>query len=332
MIPAMATFRRAGAVLFAGIAALLLVLSSPARPRAAAVESDLDAFMRQVLTRRDDNWKKLQQYVLDERETIDLRGPGHLPLWGERRDYAWYIRDGFFVRSPVRVNGVVIAEAERRKYEDNFLRREQARDRRAQRGANQADRPEPQPDQPPADLESLIRQTREPQFISSAYFLRFRFDEGRYALVGRETLDGRELLRVEYYPLNLFSEQARQERRGGRGRGRAAAADDEQVFTMMNKASRVTLWVDQPAHQIVKYTFENVTPNFIPSNFLTSLTAANATMTMAQPFPDVWLPNGIEIGITLTLAIGDVNLHYKQDYTNYRQADAKARLVPADAR
>ena len=140
------------------------------------------------------------------------------------------------------------------------------------------------------------------------------------------------MLRIEYYPLNLFSEQARQERRGGRGRGRDGRADDEQVFAMMNKASRVTLWVDQAAHQIVKYTFENVTPNFIPSNFLASLTAANATMTMGQPFPDVWLPNGIEIGITLTFAIGDVDLRYKQDYTNYRQADAKARLVPADAR
>src|SRR6266540_4595885 len=70
---------------------------------AAAPQTDLDAFMRQVVARRDDNWKKLQQYVLDERETIHLQGPGRVPLWGERRDYTWYIRDGFFVRSPVSV-------------------------------------------------------------------------------------------------------------------------------------------------------------------------------------------------------------------------------------
>ena len=80
-------------------------------------QTDLDAFMRQVLVRRDDNWKKLQQYVLDEHETIDVRGPSRLPLWGERRDYTWYIRDGFFVRSPVKVNGVTIAEGERRTFE-----------------------------------------------------------------------------------------------------------------------------------------------------------------------------------------------------------------------
>src|SRR4029434_11000166 len=59
-------------------------------------QTDLDAFMRQVLVRRDDNWKKLQQYVLDEHETIDVRGPSRLPLWGERREYTCYIRDGFF--------------------------------------------------------------------------------------------------------------------------------------------------------------------------------------------------------------------------------------------
>src|SRR5687767_10629602 len=77
-----------------------------AAPRA---QTDLDAFMRQVLAKRDDNWKKLQQYILDEHESIDLRGPARLPMWGDRRDYTWYIRDGFFIRSPVKANGVVVS-------------------------------------------------------------------------------------------------------------------------------------------------------------------------------------------------------------------------------
>ena len=42
--------------------------------------------MQQVLAHRDDNWKKLQQYVLDEREEIQLTGASHRPLWGERKD------------------------------------------------------------------------------------------------------------------------------------------------------------------------------------------------------------------------------------------------------
>ena len=99
--------------------------------RSLRAETDLDAFMRQVLARRDDNWKKLQQYILDEREQVELRGPNLQPLWGERREYTWYIRDGFFVRSPVKFNGVEIGDAERRKYEEEFLRRMRERDRRA---------------------------------------------------------------------------------------------------------------------------------------------------------------------------------------------------------
>src|SRR4051812_9256342 len=109
-----------------------------------AARTDLDTFMREVLAHRDDNWKKLRQYVLDEHEQIDLRGPGRVPLWGERRDYTWYIRDGFFVRSPLKFNGVAIGERDRRTYEESYLKRMKARDKRcghatASAGADGAD-------------------------------------------------------------------------------------------------------------------------------------------------------------------------------------------------
>ena len=94
-----------------------LGLLTMAVPRGATLQvpaqNDLDAFMQQVLARRDDNWKKLQQYVLDEHEQIEVRGPAHISLWGEQRDFTWYIRDGYFVRSPLKVNGVSISEADR---------------------------------------------------------------------------------------------------------------------------------------------------------------------------------------------------------------------------
>src|SRR5262249_27574139 len=95
--------------------------------------------MREVVVKRDDNWKKLQQYILDEREVIELRGTNRLPIWGERREYTWFIRDGFFVRSPVKFNGAAIAESERRKAEDEYLARQKRRDRRG--GAVSADAP-----------------------------------------------------------------------------------------------------------------------------------------------------------------------------------------------
>src|SRR5437764_2219228 len=77
---------------------------------AAPAENDLDAFMRQVVARRDDNWKKLQQYIFDENESLDMRGTNRTPIWGERRTYTWFIKDGFFVRSPVKVNGATVGE------------------------------------------------------------------------------------------------------------------------------------------------------------------------------------------------------------------------------
>ncbi len=83
--------------------------------------------MRQVLASRDENWKKLQQYILEESERIDVHGPSQMPIGGERREHTWFIRDGFFVRSPVSVNGVTISEAERRTAEDDYLRHAKAR-------------------------------------------------------------------------------------------------------------------------------------------------------------------------------------------------------------
>ena len=91
--------------------------------------------MEKVLARRDDNWKKLQQYVLEEKEGFDLTGPGRFPLWGMRREYSWFIRDGIFVRSPISADGVKLSDADRRKAEDQWLRRQKNREEREKRNA-----------------------------------------------------------------------------------------------------------------------------------------------------------------------------------------------------
>jgi hypothetical protein len=285
-------------------------------PSDTTTQSDLDAFMRDVLARRDENWKKLQQYVLDERETIDMRGPARTPVWGERREYTWFIRDGFFVRSPIRVNGVAVAESDRRRYETDFLAREQRRERR-RTGADPA---------PAAnDVEGLLRQTRQPQFISSAYFLRFRFDEGNYALVGREPLDGREMLKIEYYPTNLFRGTDR--RRTGREQSLEDKAYDAEFRRLMNKTALVTLWIEPAAHQIVKYTFDNIALDFLPAQWLLHIDDLHASMTMSQPFPDVWLPNTLDFQAALTVAVGQFDVSYAIQYHDYRRADVTTKVT-----
>jgi hypothetical protein len=60
-----------------------------------------------------------------------MRGAQRVPIWGERREDTWFIRDGFFVRSPTKFNGVTIGEAERQKFEaDTSSRRRNATRRR----------------------------------------------------------------------------------------------------------------------------------------------------------------------------------------------------------
>jgi len=305
-------------------------------------QTDLDAFMKQVLAERDENWKKLQQYVLDEREAFDVRGPGRVPIWGERREYTWYIRDGFFVRSPLKVNGVEIGDAERRAFEATYLKRQQEREKRRARaaaglapaaanevgltndGAAITLEGDPDAQRDAVNVDGLLKQTRQPQFISSAYFLRFKFEEGKYALVGRETFDGREVLRIEYYPAKLFGgTDRRRNREGASDRDRAY---DAAFMRMMNKVALVTLWVEPKAHQIVKYTFNNVGFDFLPVPWLVHIDDFRATMTMGQPFPDVWLPRDLEMTVGATLAIGPLDLRYELAYHDYRRPDVTSTI------
>ncbi|MGB7218427.1 MAG: hypothetical protein WBD07_06425 [Vicinamibacterales bacterium] len=315
------------------IVALLVVATAPRVAPTVAAQTDLDAFMQQVLARRDENWKKLQQYVLDEREVIALTGPARWSLWNERREYTWFVRDGFFVRSPIKANGATVSEADRRKYEDEYLKRQKEIEQRRGRGTGRPGavspaQPSPTDADAPTGTDAILRQARQPEFISSAYFLRFRFEEGKYALAGKEMLDGREVLRVEYYPANLFRGDTRRQGLGDRSaRGDQVEA---QMRRMMNKVALVTLWVEPSAHQIVKYTFNNVAFDFLPVQWLARVTDVHASMTMGQPFPDVWLPRNVELAASVSLAIGDLDLRYAIDYSDYRRPDVGVRFaVPA---
>jgi hypothetical protein len=300
---------------------VLLVLGAAAAgvPATLTAQSDLDAFMAKVLARRDDNWKKLQQYVLEEKEAFDLTGPGGFPLFGMRRDYSWFIRDGIFVRSPVRANGVALSEEDRRKAEAEWLRRQQRREAREKRkepvepaghGAPAA----------PANMEDVLRQGLEPQFVSSAYFLKFRFEEGQYALAGREKVGDIQALKIEYYPrAGLFKE--------GRSRPNREVRDREaEIESKMNKSSMVTLWIDPATYQILQYTFDDLDWDFFRGRSLVRVGDVQATMRMGQAFPNIWLPARIEMRFEMMLAVGAVDAAYQVEYLNYKEAAVTYRI------
>jgi hypothetical protein len=321
---------------------LLAVLSSAsllAAPRlpVTVTQGSLDAFMKRVLEARDENWKKLQQYILDERMQISVRGPSGLPIWGERREFTWFIREGYFIRSPLTVNGVKIGEEDRRKAEDGYLKRARARDKRAEdadRRKGGGIQGEPQPEtEKPAGLDAFLAQAQQPAFIENAYFMEFKFDQGRYALAGREPYEGsREVLKIEYYPEQLFRDDepdpAQQKRDAAKGKEKPNPERDYGLAMqrMMNKVSLVTIWVEPTTYQIVRYTFDNVNMDFLPGAWIFRVDDLKATMNMSQPFKDVWLPKDIEFYFSAMLALGSFNVRYHIDYHDYREATTAARI------
>src|SRR5688572_9499174 len=102
---------------------IISFLTPPASVNAAqAPANELDNFMAKVLARRKVNQEALKDYVLNDVEQFDAIGPGEVALFRGKREYIWYVRDGVHVRSPVRFNGVTIGPAERKEYEDKWLK------------------------------------------------------------------------------------------------------------------------------------------------------------------------------------------------------------------
>jgi hypothetical protein len=314
-------------------AATALAAGSPGAfaqaPPSASPSTDLDRFMVEALVRRDIDRKTLSDYVLDEVESIEVLGPGRTPLARLRRDYTWFVRDGFHIRSPLKADGVPITESERRAYEDRWQRSEESRrtfrtkreEKRAAEGRG-----------PAVSVPSI----HEPRFVSESYFLDFKFEPGNYYLAGRESIDGKDVLRIDYLPTRMFDDDGKdakdttkdtkeaKERKARESKERDLEQDIERK---MNKSSQVTLWVDPASHQIVKYTFDNVWLDFLPGAWLVRVDDLRASMEMGQPFPGVWLPRGMMIHAGVTFALGPVEVTYKREFSNYRRADVMTKVT-----
>ena len=297
--------------------------------------TDLDTFMQRVLLRRDENWRRLHDYILSETEAFSIEGPGKLPLNGFRREYEWYVRDGYLIRSPVRFDGVATPEKDRRAYEEEWLRREQSREKRARARADANSKasaalpPEVSTDVP--SLEALAGQRNEPRFVSEAYFLRFKFEPGNYYLAGRERYEGRDVLRIEYYPTGLFGDQTHLHRPtkpepGKPAKPRVGSVDEQALEQKLNKVALITLWVDPSEYQIVKYTFDNTEFDFLPGRWLVRVGDITASMTMARVLDGVWLPSRIAMNVALSVATGSYTGRYDRTFHDYKKAEVGARI------
>ena len=364
-----------------GIAAALALVSAgwlvqaagpaPGRQaKPAGALTDLDAFMARVLERRNENWKTLHDYILSERETFQILGPAGVPLAGQRREYQWFIRDGYLVRSPVKANGAALGDADRQKYEAEWLKKEKDREQRARERAAAKERDAAGAEAGKAgraaavEVEQELRAIEigsdrevaalvgtEPRFISEAYFMKFPFEPGNYYLAGRETLDGRPVIKVEYYPSRLFSDDEDREKKevsvsaGGEVKVQPAGATqagkdapkrpakrdrgdevEDEIETALNKVTMVTMWIDPQEYQIVRFAFDNADWGFLPGRAIVRVDQAKATMTMGRYFDNVWLPKEIAFNFGATFAAGSYTFRYGREFYDYRKGEVSAKI------
>jgi hypothetical protein len=363
--------RRRAAAFLALASASWIVQSAGAAPAAqgrSAPQTDLDAFMARVLERRNENWRTLHDYILSERETFRILGPAGIPLAGQRREFQWFIRDGYLVRSPVRANGAALGDADRQKYEADWLKKEKEREQRAKekaaakdksgagardasRAAETAVEQELRAIEIGSDKEVAALVGTEPRFISEAYFMKFPFEPGNYYLAGRETLDGRPVVKVEYYPTRLFSDdpdrekkevsisaagdvkvQPAGEKQSGQEKPKRPAkrekGDDleNEIEAALNKVTMVTMWIDPQEYQIVRFAFDNADWGFLPGRAIVRVDQAKATMTMGRYFDNVWLPKEIAFNFGATFAAGSYTFAYSREFYDYRKGEVSARI------
>jgi hypothetical protein len=171
----------------------------------------------------------------------------------------------------------------------------------------------------------------QPRFVSEAFFFDFEFEPGNYYYVGRDTVDGRDVVKIEYYPEQLFSDADANLSTGSRDdridtRSGASAA----IEAGFDKTSLVTLWIDPQEDQIVRFAFDNVGFDFLPMRWMARLDDLTMSMVMGQPFEGVWLPETVEVNGRLVLATGDFRVAYSRVFSNYRQPDVRVRIRSYD--
>jgi hypothetical protein len=318
----------------------------------ASSSTDLDAFMEQVLKRREVNRQTLEQYVLDEVEQFEVLGPSRMPVYKQKREYTWYVRDGLHVRSPLKFDGVTVGDDARKDYEDHWAHSERERLKRAAEKEKNKDRNANAASPEAADAATSADQSAgpsgaspipTPRFVSEAYFMDFKFEPGNYYLVGREDLEGHRVLRIEYYPKRMFDDdddrdeqKAKEKPKETEKESRRERRDremEQRIDRQMNKTALVTLWVDPAEHQIVKYTFDNVWMDFLPAGWLVKIDDIRASMTMGQPFPGVWLPREMNIHAGVTMAAGSLEAAYARTFSDYKQADVATKIrIPKQSR
>ena len=263
---------------------LIAITSSFVTVSSQQAPNEIDEFMEKVLERREVNWEETQTYLFHERELIKIQGRDIPPIAGFDREFVWIVRQGELLRSPVKIDGLKVSQKEQQEYEKSWKKKHSMK------------------------RDSIRREA----------FFEFKFEPGNYFFAGREDFEGREVVVIEYYPENLFSDEDDDD---------PDEEDEEDEFErMFNKTSLVKLWIVPEIHQIAKITLTNVGLEFLPFRWLVRIDDFEATLIMDTPIEDVWLPREITASIRVSTASNFLDISYDREFSDYREADVQIKF------
>ena len=160
-----------------------------------------------------------------------------------------------------------------------------------------------------------VKKREEKEGVDRDRFFGFKFEPGNYYFAGRQEFEGREVVAVEYYPETFFSDEEDEEE----------DPEDKEIEKKLNKVFLITMLIDPAEHQIVQMTIDNVGFDFLPGGWLIRIGTIEASMTMHQPFGDIWLPRDIIAYGKVKTAAGDLAVRYRMAFQDYAIAETKAR-------
>jgi len=262
---------------------LFLCGSGAAAAQPPLQNDEIDVFMEKVLEQREISWDELYDYVFIETMKLDFAGMEIAAIESFEHEYTWFVRDGYLVRSPYRMNGVGVSAEEKAEYESEWL----------------------------SDMQEGERSTR----IERDSFFDFEFEPGNYFFAGREIFEGREVVKIEYYPTHLFSDEGDEEE-----------DEDDEFDRAFDKTSLITMLIVPEEHQIVKVTFDNLGLDFLPGRWLVQVEELKASMIMDMPIEGVWLPRLIQASGRISTASGALSLDFSREFSDYRQTEVGAKV------
>lgn len=267
------------------------------QPPANSAMSDLDEFMEKVMQKRTADAENLHDYVFSEKETLEVKvGTKIAAQWSYRREYLWFVRGDYLVRSPVLIDGVKVSDKEKSAAEDEWINGQKSR--KESKNINGLDYP------------ALFGFENENSLDFQAFF-GFEFEPGRYLYGGERQFEGKKAVLVEYYP---------------RTSGVKKRNNKDDIDGLFEKSFLVTMLISPGEHQIFQITFDNVGLGFLPARWLVRMNDLKASMIMDKQKEDIWLPREITAYGSISTAASDISINYSRVFYDYAKSHVDVNL------